>query len=31
MALSISGGRITVDTGNITPGAPNNAERAVRA
>jgi cytochrome b6-f complex iron-sulfur subunit len=30
MALSISGGKITVDTGNITPGGPNNAERAVR-
>ena len=31
MALSISGGKITVDTGSITPGGPNNPERAVRA
>ncbi len=30
MALSISNGRITVDTGNITKGAPDNADRAVR-
>ncbi len=31
MALTVENGRITVDTGNITPGGPDNADRAVRA
>ena len=30
MALSVTDGRISVDTGNITPGGPDNADRAVR-
>ncbi len=31
MDLVIDGGRITVDTGNVTPGGPDNPDRAVRA
>jgi cytochrome b6-f complex iron-sulfur subunit len=30
MDISVSGGRLAVNTGSITPGGPDNANRAIR-